>query len=73
MWLRDYLPRDAPNARILTYGYYSQLQGSDSVNILQDHTNKFVHSLIDMREEGQVRFFVCPMFGDKLTVMQVRY
>ncbi|KFY42179.1 hypothetical protein V494_02544 [Pseudogymnoascus sp. VKM F-4513 (FW-928)] len=46
MWLRDYLPKDAPNARILTYG-------SNSVNILQDHTNKFVHSLIDMREEGQ--------------------
>ncbi|KFZ14209.1 hypothetical protein V501_03348 [Pseudogymnoascus sp. VKM F-4519 (FW-2642)] len=53
MWLRDYLPRDAPNARILTYGYHSKLQGSDSVSILQDHTNKFVHSLIDMREEGQ--------------------
>jgi len=54
MWLRDYLPRDAPNARILTYGYYSKLQGGTSVNILQDHTNKFVHSLVDMREEGQV-------------------
>ena len=56
MWLRDYLPKDAPNARILTYGYYSKLQGSYSVSILQDHTNKFVHMLIDMREEGQVSY-----------------
>jgi hypothetical protein len=71
MWLRDYLPRDAPNARILTYGYHSKLQGSDSVSILQDHTNKFVHSLIDMREEGQVNF-VYPGFQDKLTATQVR-
>ncbi|KFY85713.1 hypothetical protein V500_08165 [Pseudogymnoascus sp. VKM F-4518 (FW-2643)] len=53
MWLRDYLPRDAPNARILTYGYYSKLQDGTAVNILQDHTNKFVHGLMDMREEGQ--------------------
>jgi hypothetical protein len=56
MWLRDYLPKDAPNARILTYGYYSKLQGSSSVSILQDHTNKFIHMLIDMREEGQVSY-----------------
>ncbi|KAF8849931.1 hypothetical protein BDZ45DRAFT_603627, partial [Acephala macrosclerotiorum] len=42
MWFRDYLPKDAPNARILT--------------ILQDHTNKFFHSLVAMREEGRVGF-----------------
>ena len=54
MWLRDYLPRDIPNVRILTYGYYSKLRDDTTVNILQDHTNKFVHGLIDVREDGQV-------------------
>lgn len=46
MWLRDYLPKDAPNARILTYGYQS---ASDSISILEDHSSKFVHKLVDMR------------------------
>lgn len=55
MWLRDYLPKDVPNARILTYGYPSELQASNAVTILQDHTNTFVHRLVDMRESGQVR------------------
>jgi hypothetical protein len=56
MWLRDYLPKDAPNARILTYGYQSKLQASDSVSLLQDHTNKFVDRLITTRESAKVRF-----------------
>lgn len=53
MWLRDYLPKDAPNARILTYGYPSALQ-SDSISVLEDHTNKFVHKLVDMRDASEV-------------------
>ena len=53
MWLRDYLPKDAPNARILTYGYQSALQ-SDSISFLEDHTNKFVHKLVDMRDASEV-------------------
>ncbi|KFY00368.1 hypothetical protein V490_01391 [Pseudogymnoascus sp. VKM F-3557] len=52
MWLRDYLPKDAPNARILTYGYQSALQ-SDSISFLEDHTNKFVHKLVDMRDASE--------------------
>ncbi|KFY33939.1 hypothetical protein V494_07201 [Pseudogymnoascus sp. VKM F-4513 (FW-928)] len=52
MWLRDYLPKDAPNARILTYGYQSALQ-SDSISVLEDHTNKFVHKLVDMRDASE--------------------
>ncbi|KAF8861968.1 hypothetical protein BDZ45DRAFT_739843 [Acephala macrosclerotiorum] len=30
MWLREYLPKDAPTARILTYGYPSMLQEGSS-------------------------------------------
>lgn len=53
MWLRDYLPKDAPNARILTYGYPSKLEASTSISILQDYTNAFVHRLIDIRVSAQ--------------------
>ena len=30
MWLRDFLPREFPNARIMTYGYDSNLKESDA-------------------------------------------
>ncbi|GME51663.1 hypothetical protein M1813_007436 [Neofusicoccum parvum] len=50
MWLRDYLPKDAPNARILTWGYQSNLQADESTSILADFTNTFFQRLIYMRE-----------------------
>lgn len=53
MWLRDYLPKDAPNARILTYGLQSALQ-SGSISALEDHANNFVHKLVDMRFASEV-------------------
>lgn len=39
MWLRDSLPKDLPNLRILLYGYESGLEGSDSsqnVSVIAD-------------------------------------
>jgi hypothetical protein len=57
MWLRDYLPEDAPEARILTYGYRSNPKGSN-VSVLQDHTNTFVQRLIAMRDLGGVSLSV---------------
>jgi hypothetical protein len=54
MWIRDYLPRDAPNARILTYGYPATLQGNTSISTLQDYTATFVQSLIGMRDSAEV-------------------
>ncbi|KAL8732870.1 MAG: hypothetical protein Q9166_002471 [cf. Caloplaca sp. 2 TL-2023] len=55
MWLRDYLPRDISNARILTYGYPSQLQGNNSRGIFSDHSTNFIHRLLEMRESAKVR------------------
>ena len=54
MWLRDYLPRDAPNARILTYGYEATLQGT-STSTIQDHAGGFVANFSTMRELGEVQ------------------
>lgn len=67
MWLRDYLPKDAPNARILTYGYQSALQ-SDSISVLEDHTNKFVHKLVDMRDASEVSKSNHPPLGSYTNV-----
>lgn len=54
MWLRDYLPKDIANARILIYGYPSQLQGNTSRSILSDHTNNFIQRLLTMRDSARV-------------------
>ena len=35
MWLRDFLPREFPTARILTYGYSSKLSASESFQDLE--------------------------------------
>jgi hypothetical protein len=51
MWLRDYLPEDVPNARILTYGYDSQLSGKSlASSTLQDLADEFMMNLLDMRD-----------------------
>ena len=49
MWLRDFLPEDLPRARILLYGYDSNLAGSQSKNILTDLSSNFVAKLHAMR------------------------
>ncbi|OBT46051.1 hypothetical protein VE00_03699 [Pseudogymnoascus sp. WSF 3629] len=51
MWLRDYLPRDIQNrARILIYGYESQLHGANMTKrIISDYGNSFTQSLMDLR------------------------
>ena len=54
MWLRDYLPKDVPNARVLTYGYPSQLQGNMSRSILSDYSDSFARQLLDMRASARV-------------------
>ncbi|KAF2175380.1 hypothetical protein K469DRAFT_68283 [Zopfia rhizophila CBS 207.26] len=51
MWLRDYLPRDIQNqARILIYGYESQLQGGIvAKSIISDYSTSFCRNLMDIR------------------------
>jgi hypothetical protein len=49
-WLRDWLPSATGNARILTYGYATRLQGCDlSISTLQDLAEEFLNNLIVMR------------------------
>ena len=54
MWLLDNLKKDCPSARILTYGYDSKLEESNSFQTLEDLTIAFVKSLQVVREQDFV-------------------
>lgn len=46
MWLRDDLPRDLPEARILLYGYDTRLQDSASFQSILDLGKNFLRALL---------------------------
>ena len=54
MWLRDYLPKNISNIRVLIYGYPSELQSSISTISLFEHSNNFKERLSAMRHVVQV-------------------
>ena len=54
MWLRDFLPRDIQNVRILTYGYPAKLRGSGSHARLNDYTVAFLLELQHLRSMGDI-------------------
>lgn len=45
MWLRDFLPRDIPKARVFTYGYSSKLLNSASYARLTDYADAFLDEI----------------------------
>lgn len=54
MWLRDSLPKDLPNLRILLYGYESGLDGSDSNQNVSVIADSFVGHLSALRSKFKV-------------------
>lgn len=56
MWLRDFLPEKIPNARILTYGFNSNVLGAKtSKSGLQDHAYDLLQRIVDLRTTDEVR------------------
>jgi hypothetical protein len=55
MWLRDILPRDFPDCRVLTYGYGSELHESEATSILEDHSRTFEQKLRLWRRDAVAR------------------
>lgn len=55
MWLRDFLPEDLPNARILTYGYDTKLVGSLSNARISEYAKQFLESIEDARDSAPDR------------------
>jgi hypothetical protein len=54
-WLRDYLPLDISGARILNFGYNADVAFGNSTADILDHAKSLLGSLIDQREEDDVR------------------
>ena len=54
IWLRDFLPFQVPNARIMCYGYDSVIAFSKSVAGIDDFAADLLNRLNDERETAQV-------------------
>lgn len=56
MWLRDFLPKDKAfeKARILLYGYRSDLKGNTSKDSIQDYARRLLMQLQHVRSKGEV-------------------
>lgn len=72
MWLRDYLPRDVSNVRVLIYGYPSQLYGSISRSILSDHSTNMIHRLLAMRESAKCQSRPIVFIGHSLGCLIIK-
>lgn len=51
MWLRDFLPTQLPDSRIMTYGYGSALFSSGAVGTIADFSNQLLVSIDEKRTE----------------------
>ena len=54
MWLRDSLPKDLPNLRVLLYGYESRLESSDNNQNISVIADSFVSHLRILRPQSKV-------------------
>ncbi|TGO67667.1 hypothetical protein BOTNAR_0037g00030 [Botryotinia narcissicola] len=55
MWLRDFLPKDIPNTRILLYGYPSTVSGGQSMEKVEDIASTFLNRLTLLRRNTSTR------------------
>ena len=53
-WLKDFLPKQIPDARILSFGYNAAAAFSESTAEVIDHAKSLLASLVDKREEAEV-------------------
>ncbi|KAL8907435.1 MAG: hypothetical protein Q9207_001405 [Kuettlingeria erythrocarpa] len=51
LWLRDYLPDDIPNIRVLLYGYDTPLLGNNSKDSIEDLGVRFLESIKAFRAD----------------------
>ena len=53
-WLKDFLPLDLPNARVMTFGYNADAAFGNTAADIMDHVKSLLSSLVDKREEDDV-------------------
>jgi hypothetical protein len=54
IWLRDFLPEDIPNIRVLLYGYDTKLPGSQSKQSIEDLGRAFLEQITAFRTNDGV-------------------
>ena len=54
-WPQDLLPKEVPEARILTFGYDAYIIGTVSNNKIRDHARNLVNELVRVRTNGRER------------------
>ncbi|EXJ76155.1 uncharacterized protein A1O5_00663 [Cladophialophora psammophila CBS 110553] len=52
-WLKDFLPQQIPDARIMTFGYNADAAFGQSTAEVIDHAKSLLANLIDKREEAE--------------------
>jgi hypothetical protein len=57
-WLRDFLPEEGLEARIMTYNHDTNYAGNASSRSLGDHGNDFLDRLKMRRTKEQVCYFI---------------
>jgi hypothetical protein len=53
-WLKDFLPQQIPDARIMTFSYNAAAAFGQSTAEIVDHAKSLLASLVDKREEPEV-------------------
>lgn len=56
MWLRDFLPHDFPNSRVLLYGYDSKVPGSKSSQSVPEIAGTCKNFIMNFREITEVPY-----------------
>ena len=67
MWLRDFLPRVFPNARIMTYGYHSSPAEPNGAN-MTDYRRGFIQCLHNSRRGYPVSLYLTNLLLIMLTI-----
>ena len=72
MWLRDFLPRDLPQARILLYGYDSHIVNSQSRSILADFSSNFITKFNALRSMSRCQNRPIIFVGHSLGCLMIK-
>jgi hypothetical protein len=54
MWLRDFLPDDVRNIRIMTYGYNTSLDEHTSSEHFEEYRSDLLQAIANSRRTGEV-------------------
>ena len=53
-WLKDFLPNDVPDVRVMTFGYNADAAFGNTTADIVDHAKDLLSSLVDKRERDNV-------------------